>query len=302
MKKTAMYHTRNLVCQLIEQPLLVQFLKQAQPEQFVRLVRHIGVEDSADVIALASARQLTAIFDEVFWKNEATGTAERFDSEEFALWLEIMYEHSQAAAQSIIAGMDDELLILGLAENLLVVDYESLSLRMLGQERLTGDDLLDKVLEGEHCLEWNDFFIISKKGRAWDTLIAVLVDLDGEDPSRVQRILQNMLYITTEYIEDNGGLYSVLSSGEMLQDDLAGEREQRKTARGFVSPESASIFLQLAQKTPLETIMAAKENDYLTRSYFRTFSARQTPPEKRQEKYRNKLLASIHKEMPEVFR
>jgi len=300
--KKTMSHSRNLVRQLIEAPLLVQFVQQLEPEHLVRLVRHIGVEDAADVIALVPSRQLSAIFDEAFWKNNTPGTAERFDPEEFALWLEILYEHSEKAVQSILAEMDDELLTLGMAENLLVVDYESISLRMLGTKRFIEDDLLDKVIEGEHCLEWGDFFIISKKSRAWDTLIAVLVDLDAEAPSRVQRILQNILYITTEYIEDNGGLYSVLSSGEMLESDLAAGREERKTARGFVSPESASAFLQLAQKTPVETLMAAKEHDYLTRAYFRTFYAEQIPPEKRQKTNRNELLASIRREMSEMFR
>ncbi|KIX15494.1 DUF6178 family protein [Dethiosulfatarculus sandiegensis] len=296
-----MSNSFSLIRRLVENPKLVQLVRGFEADQFVRLIRRIGVEDAGDLIALASSHQLPHVFDEVFWKNNAPGEREKFDPDEFALWLEVIYESSAQAARKIITEMDDDLLVLGLAANLLVVDYESLSLRMLNSNRSYEDDLLEKVLDSECCLEWGDLFLLAKNSRAWDTLIALLVEVDVDDHERINRILETVLHISTEYIEDNGGLYAVLTSGEMLETDLAAKREARREERGYVAPEPAAAFLQLARITPLEDLVAAKEEDYLTRSYFKAFLSADKP-RAAQEKHGHEPLPSLNREFPDIYK
>lgn len=262
----------TLIYQLIEDSHLVELIQALDGEELLQVIEHIGVEDAGDIISLTSVEQLTKIFDNVFWKSACPGEREKFDSQQFALWLEVAMEHSAGTANKMVNDMDDDLLVLGLAENLLVIDHESFLLRMQNSARSFEDDLLDKLLDSERLMEWGEMFIIPKCGGSWNTLIALLLDLDSEDRERTKRILESINHISTEYIEDNGGLYNVLTSGEMLENDLAAERETRREQQGYVSHESAAAFLKQAQVTSVEELLSSTRYDYLTKCYFAAFS------------------------------
>jgi hypothetical protein len=60
----------------------------------------------------------------------------------------------------------------------------------------------------------------------------------------------------------------VLTSEEMLEGDVAGEREDRRAAEGFVAPADARSFLELARRGgQLET------RDPMTKAYFRALAS-----------------------------
>ena len=59
--------------------------------------------------------------------------------------------------------------------------------------------------------------------------------------------------MSTDYIEDNGGLYEVLTSDETFEADVAGDREDRRAEKGHVAPSSAAAFLKLAPKARRNT-------------------------------------------------
>ncbi|WP_028582681.1 DUF6178 family protein [Desulfogranum japonicum] len=264
--------TLDLIYQLIEDSRLVELIQALDGEQLLQVIDHVGVEDAGDFMLLASPTQLTQIFDNVFWKNSKPGGREQFDPHQFALWLEIAWEHSADTAKKIINDIDDELLTLGLAENLIVIDHESFLLRMQNSARSFEDDLLDKLLDSDRLMEWSNYFIIPRTGTSWDAIIAILVDIDNEDSDRVNRMLETINHISTEYIQDNGELYQVLTSCEMLESDLAAAREGRREKQGYVSPESAVAFLQQAQITTLDELISSPKYDYLTSCYFAAFS------------------------------
>jgi len=291
----------DLVYRLLEDSQLVPIVRSLEAEQLLQIIDHLGIEDGADLLSLASSQQLTRIFDSAFWKNPAPGEAERFDPEEFAVWLEVLRENGGDAAMKLIVEMDDDLLTLGLANNLLVVDYESLLVRMQNRTRSVDDDLLDKVLDGDRIMEWDDYLIISKSTRAWDTLVAVILAIDDDNPERMRRILAAIDYISTEYIEDNGGLHNVLTSGEMLETDLASDREARREEQGYVSPEAARAFLNQAQTSSIAEMHASKDDDYITRSYFRTYrrNAQDLDPGLLD---REKLMFTLAESFPDIYR
>lgn len=76
--------------------------------------------------------------------------------------------------------------------------------------------------------------------------------------------------MAADFIEDNGGLYQVLTSDEMLESDVGAEREERKAEEGFIAPSSAASFLALARTTDLADILATEQRDPVTHAYFRS--------------------------------
>src|SRR5204862_6560861 len=92
-------------------------------------------------------------------------------------------------------------------------------------------------------------------------------------------LLERCAHASQSYIEDNGGLYDVLTSEQMLESDAAAERDDRRAAEGFVSPSDAVAFLKHAAVTPLEQLVAAADHDPITRAYFRRYERRARPSE-----------------------
>jgi hypothetical protein len=80
------------------------------------------------------------------------------------------------------------------------------------------------------------------------------------------RILERLYAMTTEHVDREGGLYSALTAEEMLESDVAADREDRRAELGYVGPSDARAFLKLARQpiTELPT-----EHDPVTRAYFR---------------------------------
>jgi hypothetical protein len=94
----------------------------------------------------------------------------------------------------------------------------------------------------------------------WTALIA----LDRDHHDRLRAILEQCCAMTTEFINGQGTLYDVLTSDEMLENDVAADREDRRAAEGFVSPADARSFLELARRRE-----ALEERDPIARAYFR---------------------------------
>jgi hypothetical protein len=81
----------------------------------------------------------------------------------------------------------------------------------------------------------------------------------------LRAILEQCCAMSTEFINGQGSLYDVLTSEEMLESDVAMEREDRRAGQGFISPADARSFLELARRTD-----TSDERDPITRAYFRT--------------------------------
>ena len=76
-----------------------------------------------------------------------------------------------------------------------------------------------------------------------------------------------------EFIDDNGGLWSVLTAEDSLESDVGAEREDRRAEQGFMAPSSAAAFLTLARTSKLEDVLASDERDPISRAYFRQLGA-----------------------------
>ncbi len=201
----------------------------------------------------------------IFWKSRRPGEDEQFDADRFLVWLEILLEGGEALVAAKLAEMPEDLVTLALHRHLLVLDVEQLALDMQASDEVDARQL-DKALESCLYEEIDGFQLMARTPDGWDAILSVVLALDRDHHEFLQRVLEHCCAMSAEYIEDNGGLYEVLSSDEMLEADVAGDREERRAEAGHVVPSSAAAFLKLARSKPA-TLEA--ERDPLTRAYFR---------------------------------
>ncbi len=270
--------SRALLTRLIETPDLARTVQALPGQAFAEMVRTIGVEDAGELLALATTEQIVQAFDESLFVNERAGEREVFDAERFATWLEVMLEAGDAAAARRFAELDEDFVAHALAGMVLVLDEDLL------REHTEGWDehsirRVDKALESALTEDLDGYLLVSKRHDGWDAALALILALDRDDRSLLERLLERLAAVTHDYLDDPDELSEVLSEGESLSEDVEAAREQRRSAQGYVEPRAARAFLELARRPPSADASAGKDRDPLTRAYFRDLEARPQRPE-----------------------
>jgi hypothetical protein len=261
--------SRELLARILEQPSLVAAVQALPAAALGRLINHVGLEDAGEIVALATTEQLRHVFDDDLWRSERPGQDESFDADRFALWLEIMLEAGEETAAQRLVELPEDLVTLALGRHVLVVNIEEMAVAM-SNRRSDDDALLEKALESCLCEEIGEYRIIARRHDGWDAILLVLLALDRDHHDFLARVLERCCYAAAEQIEQDGGLYRVLTSEEMLEVDAAAEREDRRAEEGYLAPSSAASFLALARTTELAEIEKAKERDPISKAYFRS--------------------------------
>jgi hypothetical protein len=261
---------QQLLTRILDQPQVVSVIQSLDARVLHRVIDHVGLEDAGELVALATTEQLRGIFDEDLWRSERPGQDERFDADRFALWLEILMETGPAFAAEKLVELDEDLVTLGLHRLVLVIDMDALAVTMAGTEQDDDAILTEKALESCLSQELEEFRIIARDPDHWDPIIGVLLELDRNHHATLRRLLERCCQIAAEQIEDNGGLYQVLTSDEALAGDVAALREDRRSEAGFIAPSSAAAFLALGRATPPAQVLAESAPDPVTRAYFRS--------------------------------
>ena len=268
----------RLLARVLETPDLPERVAALEPAALAGLLERVGLEDAGEIVAFATTDQLEHVFDEDLWKNERPGEEERFDGARFALWLEILLESGEAAVARRLAELPEDLVTLAFHDQILVLRLDELFARMseIGQVDEYELEAVEKALANCLSEELDDFQLVARQGRTegWDALVAALLALDREHHDLVARILERCARLASGRIEDEGGLYQVLTESESLEDDVAGAREDRRAEAGHVAPTSAAAFLAEARK-PIDPARAAR--DPTTATYFRRLAPRAAP-------------------------
>jgi hypothetical protein len=252
----------RLVQHIVETPELVRGVRELSPEVVGKLIDAVGLEDAGALVGLASTEQLARVFDEDLWIGEA-GEETRFDAKRFSLWLEILFEAGERAVVERLCELPLDFVILCVQRLVLVLDIDSLAVEMA--ESGEDGDAIEKALDSQLFEEWEEFRLIARDASAWEAVWNALIALDREHHDVLRRILERCAAMSSEYIAENGGLYEVLTSDEMLESDLRAERDDRRAERGYVAPSDAKSFLALCRQEP----GADTERDPVTRAYFR---------------------------------
>jgi hypothetical protein len=261
---------RTLLARILDQPGLVSAVQALAPAALLRLIDRVGLEDAGELVALATVEQLRRVFDEDVWRSARPGEDERFDAARFTLWIEVMLEAGERFAADKLAELPEDLVELALQHHILVISLEELALLISEGE---GHVPLEKVVEDSPYLELGDYCVIARRHDGWDAITAVLTALDERHSNSLQRILERLWRVTSEYIYGQGGLYAVLTSEEMLEADAAAEREDRRARSGFVAASSARSFLSLQRTDDVASLLSAPSRDPITRAFFREYEA-----------------------------
>lgn len=252
----------RLVRHILENPDLVAAVRQLPAAGLGRLIDAVGLEEAGELVALASTEQLASVFDEDLWSAETAHDDPRFDSARFALWLEVLWEAGEGAVVERLCELPLDFVTLAVHRSILVLDIDALAVQMSEFP----EDLASTEKALESCLyeEWEEFRLVSRHAASWDVVLDTLLALDRDHHELLRQILERCCHMSSEFIAENGGLYDVLTSDEMLESDVRAERDDRRAARGYVAPSDARSFLALARSGAEEGT-----RDAITRAYFR---------------------------------
>jgi hypothetical protein len=259
----------QLLMRILDRPELVAAVRELPAPVLGSLIDRVGLEDAGELVALASSDQLQGVFDQDLWRAAAPGEDERFQPERFALWLEIMQEGGEAFLIEQLCALPRDLLTLAVHGLVLVVDMDALAEQFF--EPSPEQQRLERALEVPLFEEWEEFRLLARDPMRWDMVWAALLALDRDHHDVLRAILEQCCALSAEHIDENGGLYEVLTSAEMLEGDVAGDREDRRTGEGFVAPADARSFLELARRGG-----QLEARDAVTKAYFRARAANET--------------------------
>ncbi len=252
----------SLLLRVLEQPGVAAAVRDMSGPALGALIDRIGLEDAAELVALASTAQLERILDDDLWRADRAGGDETFRPERFALWLRVMREAGEEVLVRRLCELPRDLVALAVHRLVLVLDMDVVDeqLSWAGDE----GEPIARALESSVFEEWEEFRLIAREPDSWEDVWTALVSLDRDHHQRLRAILEQCCAMSTEYISGQGGLYQVLTSEEALEGDVAAARDDRRAAEGFISPADARAFLRLARRGA-----AGGRRDPITAAYFR---------------------------------
>jgi hypothetical protein len=266
----------TLLFQILERPGLVAAVRELPAPVLGQLIERIGLEDAGELVALATTAQLERIFDDDLWRADRTAGDETFRPERFALWLRVMLEAGEDVLVRRLCELPEDLLALAVHRLVLVLDTDVVEEQLsFGDEEA---ESLERALDTSTVEEWEEFRLIARDAEVWDDVWGALLSIDRDHHDRLRAILERCCEMSTEYISGQGGLFQVLTAGEMLDGDVAAARDDRRVAEGFVSPADARAFLELARRGS-----GGDARDPITRAYFRGLDTNELPKQRRTE-------------------
>ena len=204
-----------------------------------RAIQTRGLEESADLIALATPAQLARVLDVDLWRAPAPGADEVLDAERFGLWIAVLMQAGAAVAADKLAGLDTALVVAGLAQYLSVFDQGAVSPFITLEGELTES----RDVRTGPIVEMGGYAIEIRRPGAWDAIVELLAFLDAERPEYFHRLMYGCLRLSSGSCEDDG-------CDELLEDtaqqlfDVSAAREARREEQGFVTPAAADAFLR----------------------------------------------------------
>lgn len=234
------------LARILDSPRLDRLVPRLQPEVLHQAIQRRGLEDCADIVALATPEQLARVFDLDLWRSAHPGCDETLDADRFGVWLDVLMESGAAVAAEKLMGVDANLVIAALAQHLRVCD---------------------RAATARSGFEIGAYLVEPKRTASWDAIVELLLHLDVEHHDYFSLVMSGCRRLSNEGFEIDG-LHDLLGDAEQEIFDLAFEREQRRERQGYVTPAQARAFLQLARERGRDE--AALERNPVAVAYFRS--------------------------------
>lgn len=252
--------SKQLLARLVDSPALPALVAQMPALTLKRLIDHVGLRDSGALIALTSPEQLREIFEESLWQNLIPGQAERLQPGKFLEWLDVMLDVGAAFAAERLCDLGETFVVLNLAP-LVTVSDRSADVYMAPEESTEAfTEFLHDMAAGDRTEEFGGYFVAAAHEDEWDSIRAVLSELESSHGDFLERVLSRCCFQPTAL--------GFADDGQPLFEDETYEREQRRAAKGFVTPDLAASFLALARRTSLDTLCTQSTYDDISQRYF----------------------------------
>ena len=253
----------NLVDRLLDLPQLARVIPQLQPELLHQIVQHCGLEDCAELVALATPAQLERVFDLDLWRSPTPGADEHFDAARFGVWLEVLVDAGPQVAAHKLSQMSVDLVSAGIGRHARVFDrgaitpYTTLDGEEITPIRRLGDRLACDI---------GGYRVVAQRTDSWEAIVAALIALDAQHQDYFRELMEGCVELSNSKPEVDG-LDDLLDAEEQATFDVAFDREQRQEKQGYVTPAQARAFLQMSR----ERVAAPAKGDGnpIAQAYFR---------------------------------
>lgn len=222
------------------------------PEALEHLIQERGLEACADLLALATPEQLTAVLDLDLWHSGGAdrglvagrppGSDAQFDANRFGEWIEALVEVDAATAARVVASLDTDLVSIGLSHYVRVVDYATLT-----QTDIDDDERVVLGPTRDVDAEIGGYAISAKRPDAWDAIAALLVALDEQHQDAFHALMGACRALSDRGREDDG-LDNLLGAAAQALEDAAARRDHRQFQQGYVSMDDAREFLRMCRQ------------------------------------------------------
>jgi hypothetical protein len=263
-----MPNSHALLARLLDSADLAAVVPRLQPEVLHRAIQTWGLEDCAEVLALATPAQIGHLLDSDVWRLRAPGADEELDPDRFGLWISVLMQAGPAVAAAKLMDLDLPLMIAGFSSQLRVFDLAAVS----GYTTLDGIEVSGRQMSGELVAEMGGFAIEAKRAApAWDALVALLAYLEEQHEGYFHRLLRGCVQLSDGPGEEDGFHDVPDDAQEEHLFAVANEREARRERQGYLTPAQAHAFLQGARL--FDTTAGSPPENNLARAYFRAIDA-----------------------------
>jgi hypothetical protein len=258
---------------ILSTPHLARAVPRVPAELLHRVIQHHGLEDCAELVALATPEQLTRVFDLDLWQPPKPGLDERFDASRFGVWLHVLLESGADAAARRVAAMAPALVVTGLARHVRVFDVAS----VMPYTTLDGEQTLGRGDDAIHC-DIAGYRVVARRDDAWDAVVEVLLALERAHPDSFQTLMTRCRALSNSAPEESG-MHALLDDPEQAMFDLAFDRERRREQHGYATPAQARAFLDRSRRFDERP---SDVHDPIAAAYFRALDAqaRESQPER----------------------
>jgi hypothetical protein len=233
---------RNPLARPLDTPYLVRVVRHLAPETLHQLIRHRGLDVCAEIVASATPTQLASVLDLDLWQSARPGHDERFDTERFGDWVELLVDAGSTVAARTVAAMDKNLVIAGLSRYVRVFDLAAIVTTVDGES----PDIEVTSHQGPEC-EVGGYLVRGITADAWDAIVALLIALDADHSDRFHAVMRECRRLSNSTPEVDG-LDNLLMESEQLLHDLGLDREHRRSQQGYSTPADARAFLLMARR------------------------------------------------------
>jgi hypothetical protein len=251
---------------LLKTPDLARAVPHLYPEILHRVIQTCGLEDAAELVALATSDQIARILDVDIWRARAPGVDEEFDADRFGLWLDVLMQSGAAVAVEKLMGLDIETVVAGFSGHLAVFDQAAVS----SFTTLDGEHMPGRVSNSTLTAEIGGYVIEAGPTSVWDTIVDLLAYLDSHQSEYFNAVMRGCVRLSNGRREPDG-FHTLLDDREQDLFDLACDREARRQQHGYVTPAQARAFMQAARDVQLESDRPPPSP--LAQAYFRELEA-----------------------------